>query len=540
MTRRSQLVWIAAVLVLLAVTLGISLQLIPTLIYQGRDSGIVAYTSHRVLKGDILYREVWDNKPPVIYYLNALAFSIVGTNRWALWWVDTLSVYVAALVVFWLVRRAFEWWPLPWLGALAMILWARNPGIVWDTIFTEVIALPFQMLCFALGYEFLRRPQARTGFLLGLASCAAFLTKQTTAGVALAFVPAVVLSRHPLIQMPQRWRWLATIMAGGLLGLGVVALFFAVQGALDEGFRAAFQHPRLFHQWVSDRSIPWLETVKISMRGKVVPHVFGPAWPFWLGGAMAASWYLILKPSDPGDNGQGFKRAALSTLIIWAGITAATDLALMNLTARGYEHYYVSWIPSLTLMMVITLSALQKLRRWWLVYPMLGIFGLYMVFAAGWTALKTLRSEIRNDKIDLSGPMLDYGVAGYVHDHTQPGDTVLVWGASTSINFQSGRDAPSRFHYGYALIAPNFTTDEQIDQFVADLQANHPVLIVDRTMTDGNRIPPLAADRRMQWIQRGGRSDTTDLTPLYDFYETYCTTIDIRYTNGTIVYRCSY
>src|SRR3954447_17879480 len=36
------------------------------------DSGIFLYVGQRLLHGDVLYRDIADNKPPLIYWLNAL------------------------------------------------------------------------------------------------------------------------------------------------------------------------------------------------------------------------------------------------------------------------------------------------------------------------------------------------------------------------------------------------------------------------------------------------------------------------------------
>ena len=39
------------------------------------DEGLYAYGGWQILKGLILYRDLYDLKPPGIYYLNALLFS---------------------------------------------------------------------------------------------------------------------------------------------------------------------------------------------------------------------------------------------------------------------------------------------------------------------------------------------------------------------------------------------------------------------------------------------------------------------------------
>jgi hypothetical protein len=37
-----------------------------------RDSGVFLYVAWRFLNGDIPYRDVWDHKPPLVYFVDAL------------------------------------------------------------------------------------------------------------------------------------------------------------------------------------------------------------------------------------------------------------------------------------------------------------------------------------------------------------------------------------------------------------------------------------------------------------------------------------
>ena len=42
------------------------------------DEGAYAYMGQRVLAGDVPYRDFFDHKPPVIYYINALILKTFG------------------------------------------------------------------------------------------------------------------------------------------------------------------------------------------------------------------------------------------------------------------------------------------------------------------------------------------------------------------------------------------------------------------------------------------------------------------------------
>ena len=128
-----------------------TVQLAPTLIGQGRDSGVYGYGGMVLHAGGTMYVDVWDNKLPGIHFINALAFALFGVDRWALWWIEVIFVWLAALVLAWLLHAAFGRHWLTWPLALAFLLLAHNETLVFDVDFTEPFALLPQVAGFACG-----------------------------------------------------------------------------------------------------------------------------------------------------------------------------------------------------------------------------------------------------------------------------------------------------------------------------------------------------------------------------------------------------
>ena len=46
------------------------------------DEAAYAYIGHRLLKGDVMYRDLTENKPPLGYWLYALAVALGGSTSW--------------------------------------------------------------------------------------------------------------------------------------------------------------------------------------------------------------------------------------------------------------------------------------------------------------------------------------------------------------------------------------------------------------------------------------------------------------------------
>lgn len=524
---------LALVLGLIALVIVASLPLTPSLRPIGRDNGIQSYTAEVVFEGGTLYRDAWDNKLPSVYLINVLAFGLFGTDAWAIWSIDVLFMSATVALFYALLRLARFPTRVAPLAAGLFVLLARHPLMLHDVNFTESYALLPQVLVFLAGYRFLKSPGIGWAVAIGLSASLAFLLKQTTVGVALAFIPALVLVRHPVVRAPQRWLWLAATIGGGLLGLGLMALYLAANDILTLAVHASIAMPLAFHDWVSARPTSIFDTLLRSLTRSVAPALL-----LLVAGLIAPGLLAVISRRWRGKARASSSREAV-VLGGWATLTVLIDLALVNVTNRSYAHYYVTLVPGLTVLAAIGLQRLLEPRKSWLklhhrqrlafgvITLNLIAFALGIAIEVGITATGT-----------VFGPPQEHPVVKYVERNTRPEDTVFVWGASSDINFEAQRRSPTQYHYGYPLIVPGHTTPEQIAELLSDLRANQPAMIVDTTVEDGNRIPPLDAEIRAEWLKNDGRADTTDLTPLFEFVHTHCAAE--RALGNVTVYRCEY
>ena len=72
-----------------------------------RDSGVFLYTGWRLLNGDIPYRDVWDHKPPLIYFVDALGLSLAPDSLWGIWILQFVFIFLTLLLVYRLLDREF-------------------------------------------------------------------------------------------------------------------------------------------------------------------------------------------------------------------------------------------------------------------------------------------------------------------------------------------------------------------------------------------------------------------------------------------------
>jgi hypothetical protein len=78
-----------ALLPVLISTLGTIIALYPNnpnnMTLPSRDSGVFLYVGWRLINGDIPYKDVWDHKPPLIYFVDAFGLTLTPDSLWGVW-----------------------------------------------------------------------------------------------------------------------------------------------------------------------------------------------------------------------------------------------------------------------------------------------------------------------------------------------------------------------------------------------------------------------------------------------------------------------
>jgi hypothetical protein len=108
-------------------------------------------------------------------------------------------------------------------------------------------------------------------------------------------------------------------------------------------------------------------------------------------------------------------------------------------------------------------------------------------------------------------------VVEYIKRFTKPDDTVLIWGAEPSVNFLAHRRSPSKYFFQYPLYTKGYQRTELVKDFLSDLTANVPALIIDTSPTN-ILIPPLDPAERARWVSPSRNYDALpEMGVLFEF-----------------------
>src|SRR3990172_9620810 len=70
-----------------------------------RDSGVFLYVAWRFLNGDIPYRDVWDHKPPLIYFVDALGLTLTPASQLGVWFLQVIFIFFTLFFIYKLMDR---------------------------------------------------------------------------------------------------------------------------------------------------------------------------------------------------------------------------------------------------------------------------------------------------------------------------------------------------------------------------------------------------------------------------------------------------
>ncbi len=505
------------------------------------DSGFYAYIGKAILHGQVLYRDIFDDKPPIGYYLNALMLAIFGQTTWGLWWSGIVWISACILLFFLVVKKLFGWLTAAATGAL-FLLALMNKQVFQGGNMMEVYALAPQIGIIGITTLYFNRPQKSwLSILVGVLTAVCYMIKQPT--IILGFASILVIALHSLTQrkisetIKHGLRFVLGFMGTAALvavyWLAIGALGYFIDGAILQGFSFAgsgqvslrdgffyaltkvvpalfigrlyltalliggiFAIEKLYQHWLKPvlkarpSVLEWL-LVAILFIFPLVAHWLWPGayvGKFWLISIIALGIFILIK----------FYRLPLKspahqvfTPMEWTWMIALValpfEVLMASLGGRYFGHYFITMIPSVILAIaypvwrMISVSSEVIKSKSNLIFTV--AYGAPLILAIGLGASLTIRavpaSDYTNNLIAIfQNRSTANELEQYIIQTTQPSDEVLVWHIHTRINFITDRKAPGRILYPLNLFIPPTEGNTRLKEFVDDIEANPPELIV--------------------------------------------------------------
>jgi len=481
-SHRARLLFGAALLAALVVAA------VPTLLYPlTRDQGIYAYIADVMMDGGVPYRDVWELKPPGVYFAYQLAFSLFGRSEFAIRLFDVLYTLVSAASVYLLAWEVFRDRCIAvgaaWIYAFSYYLLVHFHSAATP----EAFMTPFLVVGVYGVVRGVQRKSRRALIYGGIASGLVFWFKPTAGLVVVAvLIWAYSRMRREGRAVGAALRSLAWVVGGALLGLLIVGIYLVGHGLRE-----------LLEIWWAYGTGPYLEARGLALGD-------GPLAVLDVIVQYLRDWQLLVWLSLAAAIGILVRRERAATVVVafWVSGVVATLVQ-----GKFFEYH---WIPVLAPAAMLSSVALIRLGReivgrsdmrsifsavvvvgllLWMGYDQLPRYRRLFAYQTG-----GLSAEQYYAQFDIGGDFSRVGThraATYLRERSEPDETVLVWGVEPLVNFLAQRRSPTNYVSFYVLIGgettnPRFEAWRQ--DFLGDIREAPPRYIV----LVENDVTPLA------------------------------------------------
>lgn len=437
---------------------------LPNLSYPiGRDQATYCVIGRGLLDGVRLYRDLWDNKPPGIFYLYTAVVKMFGPAMWSIGLLDILWLLAISVCIFRFAERTLGK-AAAFIAVLANAVMHIRAGY-WDAGQPETFLMLFVFgCCFLLSG---RRTKLKE-LLAGILFAAAFWVKYN----AVTFLPLLVLAAglrtdwlgqsipdSRLRSYCMDWIYSTRRFAAGFL-LGSVLI---VSGCLFSGAWNAFveQQFKVLPRYAATASAG-IPNYWVWAAGRV---------EFWLG-----FWTLCAAPAAILIAWRRHHLARLAPSLVGA----ACGFAALAVQVRYQPYYFETCYPFFAIFWgylgvqawegTRALARHFARRNWraarvltWVLFANLVALclpGPLTRIVTNYRAFNRWRQDPARfySRYSWPGAAEDFRdvlrVVDYIRRHPAPANGVYVWGNEPLIYYLSGHRPPVRFVWNLPLIAP--------------------------------------------------------------------------------------
>ena len=450
---------------------------------KNKDEQEFAYIGYRIQQGDLLYRDVWELKPPGIFVINALTFAVFSKSFVALAFVEGLAFLLAFLSLFYLSRQFFDFY----VSCMVVIFTAFFCNLQYYSQlgnYTENYMILPEILSVLFFVWALKKSKLFYLILAGVFGGLAFLTKQVGVAGLLAdstFLFLLLLVRE--ISGRKVLRNLLLIWTGFILPLIPAAFYFISKGLAGEAFYAIILHGIKYSSTSHARISIVNHVLQISQNLQAVS--------FLIGLVLAGIVFQIIKYMKRKTRAdRQLKQSVLLNGVfdywwIFALLWLGADLSGALAGGRHNHHYYLQVIPSLSFAAGFSIQALRQQMPSTNKIANNMLMPLFFCLAFVTTfdpAINHFSSVAWHIKARLFQKQLWpwEKAADYVRSKTDINDMVYVWGGyGIGINFRAERRSPTKYPGGAAVDAYKGASKVIGEEIIRDVTQKRPKFIVD-------------------------------------------------------------
>ena len=483
------------------------------------DTGICAYFGGRMFDGAQLYRDLWESKPPGIFWTFALIEGLFGRgDDAALLWLDAVvTVGLCAVTFVAATRFASRGTALCAVCLLSVLL---NHRILadWGNNLEKFVAL-FEMLALLLllphgktGNPSVAGPDRVSSRLIAAGFCCgvALLFKQTAIILPIILIVCMLRGSQAIRIAPGKLRSFLLFAAGLALPWIATVIWLISNDALGGFWRQVVIHDVARASTAETERFQlarWDHWANVGRHLLLALAIFGPA--------LAACVALVRRGSGSTAQSNASRPAGLSLLAAYAVLVTL----VFTLAPFGYGHYLLQSLPAATILVAwlcdAGATATVRLAR-------------IVAIAAFLIGVLQLNDHFRF----LSEPDCDArrayafisqrtsGLVQVVEEVSNADQSVMLWPADHAVNYYAKRRTQLEFCQAIDIFRGRvYLLDPPIPQVIDRLQSEPPDTIVDWTPIAVGRSSEGPSSGLTLLVPAGGYSLAEDPDPDHPYLE---------------------
>lgn len=432
------------------------------------DEGIYQVIGIAIRNGRLLYRDIWDNKPPLLY----LTYAAVSSDQFLVRLLSLIFGLGSIIAFFFLLKKLFPHLSqkVLFISTSLFAFLLAIPLLEGNIANSENFMMPLILLAALLIFNnplsssSFKFPASSfqlivAGFLLSLA----FLFKIVAIFDFAAFFLFLFIATYKKAQLIiNQLKYLLVFTASFLFPIIGITLFFTINGAFSDFFQASFMQNVGYVSYGNKLLIPQgFLFIKLIILASI-------------------TFFLFLKRS----------KISHSTLFIILWLSFSVFNAFFS--QRPYTHYVLVVFPSL--MLFLTFSVSKAFSKTILIA--FAAIILVFIISANFNFYKKTSGYYQNFLSFLSGNKdinsyraffdrntpKDYMIAQFIKAHSNPNDGLFIWGDNAQLYVLSSQLPPGRFTVAYHIRARKEYLSETYNailkekpKFIVVISPNNPI-----------------------------------------------------------------
>jgi hypothetical protein len=503
------------------------------------DSGVFLYDGQQILNGKLPYRDFWDHKPPLVFYLNALILKIYPEGWWGIWWFQVLWGTLGAYLCYSLLKEQIPM-PLAALVSSGSIMLFHHFGGSGN--FTEFYAIIFFYLAFISFLKIRSEENIKIySFILGLSFALSFMFRQNSISTWLSI--GIFFSVEFILDIAKnRIKDFIPAVFGSLIGLFFVLLPFILEKSLVDFWDVAFAYQFIYIKtdlldklitlkqflimmfttsfftgftmvlwiigsiYVIFHFATWKKTYQILSKLQIIFIIVGfllislPIFHFnrknfvaaIIGICLTGFEFCLFNQTIKNKLDQIFlkkttKSFLFTELELVALLSFLFEMIMIVLSARPFIHYYFMIIPASCVVLGagIRIACIfsqkmvlpsSKIKLFNNCGYTILLFSILIIPLINWIKIIQTPFPLESHNVYYAQSI----ATRYIQENIEPNQKVQIWGnVWAAVNFASDRESPTKYSYVTPLYSKGYCTDLRIHSFIEELKNNQPNIIIN-------------------------------------------------------------